>query len=90
MPDYRKSRSNPLRPMRIYDTLFTDTFYLTRQSIQGKKCFQIFALQKCIFSVAMPMKTESNVYDSYADFIINVGTPNIYVSNTTKVYLHQQ
>ena len=39
MRDYRKSRSNPLRPMRIDDTLFTDTFYSSKKSIRGMTCF---------------------------------------------------
>ena len=40
-----------------------------------------------MFSVATPMKTESNAYDAYTDFIINVGAPNICVSDDAKIYL---
>ena len=86
MRDYRKSRSSPLRPIRIDDTLFTDTFYATLKSIRGHTCFQQFALKKCLFSVATPMKTESNAYDVYTDFIISVGAPNICVSDEARVY----
>ena len=90
MRDYRKSHSSPLRPTRIDDTLFTDTFYSTKKSIRGMNCFQLFALKKCMFSVATPIRTESNVYDAYNDFIINVGAPNICVSDDAKVYLSDQ
>ena len=86
MRDYRKSRSNPLRPMRIDDTLFTDTFYSTKKSIHGHTCFQLFALKKCMFSVATPMKTESNAYEAFTDFIISVGAPNRCVSDDASIY----
>ena len=86
MRDYRKSRASPLRPTRIDDTLFTDTFYSTKKSIRGHTCFQLFALKKCMFSVATPMKTESNAYEVYTDFIISVGAPNMCVSDDARVY----
>ena len=87
MRDYRKSRSSPLRPIRIDNTLYTGTFFATLKSIRGHTCFQQFALKKCLFSVATPMRTESNAYDAYTDFIISVGAPNACVADSAGIYM---
>lgn len=86
MRDYAKSRTNALRPYRINDILFTDTFYSTIRSIRGNTCFQVFALKKCMYSVATPMKSERFVYGAYEDFITNVGAANAVVSDNAQVY----
>lgn len=86
MRDYAKSRTTALRPYRINDTLFTDTFYSTIRSIRGNTCFQVFALKKCMYSVATPMKSERFVYGAYEDFITNVGAANAVVSDNAQVY----
>ena len=58
MRDYAKSRTNPLRPYRINDILFTDTFFSTIRSIRGNTCFQVFALKRTMYSFATHMKAE--------------------------------
>lgn len=86
MRDYEQSRPRSLKPYRIKDVLFTDTFYSSIPSVRGHTCFQMFALKRCMYSRAIPMKAERFAYDAYRDFILNAGAPVATVSDNARIY----
>ena len=90
MRDYKQSRTTALKPYRIKDILFTDTFFSSIKSVRGHTCFQMFALKRSMYSQAVPMKAERYVYDAYRDFIVNVGAPVKTVSDNARVYTSQK
>ncbi|GFH49047.1 hypothetical protein CTEN210_05523 [Chaetoceros tenuissimus] len=90
MRDYKQSRTTVLKPYRIKDVLYTDTFFSTIKSVRGHTCFQMFALKRSMYTKSVPMKAERFVYDAYRDFIVNVGAPVATVSDNAQVYTSAQ
>ena len=85
MRDSLQARAYPLRPHRINDTLFSDTFYSGIVSIRGYKCFQMFAYKKSQMDVVQLMKREKEAIEKYEDTIIEYGAPTKTVTDNAQV-----
>jgi len=59
LPDHYKTRVWALRPRRINDVCYSDTFFSAVVSIRGFKCFQMFAFKYSKFNVVKLMRRES-------------------------------
>ena len=79
MRDHFKPRLQMLRPHRVNDTLYTDTFFSSERSIRGFKLFQLFAYKHSGLDIAKLMKKKTQVYDQYEDIIREIGAPNYTV-----------
>ena len=67
--DYYKTRVWSLRPHRINDVCYSDTFFSSFRSIRGYSCFQLFAFKESKFTKARLMKRESQAPELYEDII---------------------
>ena len=83
--DYYKTRVWALRPYRINDVMYSDTFFSSVPSIRGFKCFQLFALKSSKFTKSKLMRRESQAPDMYEDIIREYGAPNKMVTDNAKV-----
>ena len=59
MRDHYKTRAWALRPCRINDVCYSDTFFSTICSVRGYKCFQLFAFKRSKFDVVKLMRREA-------------------------------
>ena len=84
MRDHYQVRASPLRPHRINDVCFTDTFFASIKSVRGYTCFQLFAFQHSMFDDTHLMKKESQCGSAYADLVRNVGAASILVHDMSK------
>ena len=82
--DYHKTRVYALRPKRINDVMFTDTFFSSIVSIRGFCMFQLFCYKKSKYNVVKLMKRESQVPTAYEDCVIEHGAPNRVVTDNAK------
>jgi hypothetical protein len=80
--DHYKTRVWALRPRRINDVCYSDTFFAAVLSIRGFKCFQLFAFKKSKLNVFKLMKREANAPEAYEDVIREFGAP----MNESKIY----
>ncbi len=85
MRNHTKARVHCLRPKRIDDVMFTDTFYSGIVSIRSKKCFQIFAYKNSQMTIARTMTREAEAPQNYEDIIIEFGAPYKTVTDNAKV-----
>ncbi len=85
MRDHFKSRVRCLRPKRINDTLYSDTFFSTVKSIRGYSKFQLFTFKTCKRTICTLMKRESQAPDAYLDIIRTIGAPNRTVTDNARV-----
>ena len=85
MRDHFKSRVRCLRPKRLNDTLYSDTFFSSVKSVRGFTKFQLFTFKKCKRTICTLMKRESQAPDAYLDIIRNIGAPNRTVTDNAKV-----
>ena len=83
--DYYKTRVWALRPYRINDVMYSDTFFSSIPSIRGFKCFQLFALKGSKFTKSKLMRRESQAPGMYKDIIREYGAPNKMVTDNAKV-----
>ncbi|GFH50653.1 hypothetical protein CTEN210_07129 [Chaetoceros tenuissimus] len=90
MQDFKQSQTTVLKPYRIKDVLYTDTFFSTIKSVHGHTCFQMFVLKRSMYTKSVPMKAEQFVYNAYRDFIVNVGAPVATVSDNARVFTSAQ
>ena len=60
MHDNYKTRSWALRPKRIDDVMYSDTFFASVYSIRCYKCIQIFAYKHSRFGKISPMRREAD------------------------------
>ena len=84
MRDHRLTRLTPLRPHRVNDTCFTDTFFSTISSVRGFIMFQLFCLQDAGVDYLYLMKKKSNAPDHFADYVREVGAPNYMISDSAE------
>ena len=82
--DYHKTRVSCLKPKRIDDVMYSDTFFSTITSIRGYKMFQMFCYKYSKYNVMKLLKRESNVSVVYEDTIIEHGAPNKIVTDNAK------
>ena len=73
--DHILERLAALRPRRLRETWYTDTFFVSVRSSQGHTCFQLFVAENHKFLSAYPMKREANGPASYSDFVRFIGAP---------------
>ena len=85
MRDHFKSRVRCLRPKRLNDTLYSDTFFSSVKSIRGYSKFQLFTFKNCKRTICTLMKRESQAPDAYQDIIRTIGAPNRTVTDNAKV-----
>ena len=90
MRDHRVTRLPMLRPIRINDTCFHDVFFSSITSIRGYKCFLVNALKFSEVDDVRLLRTESQVYPHFLDFIRQVGAPNVSVTDNAKVFLSEK
>ena len=86
MRDHRVTRLYPLRPHRINDTCYSDTFFSSLSSIRGFTMFQLFALKHSKVDYIYLMRKKSQAAEKFSDFVRNVGAPN-YVINDSAMEL---
>ena len=85
MRDYYKTRVWALKPNRLNDVLYSDTFFSSIASIRSYKCFQLFAFKRAKFTTIKLMRRESQAPEAYEDVIRHVGAPNRTVTDNAKV-----
>ena len=84
MRDHFKARLLPLRPHRVNDTCFTDTFFSSIKSVRGYSMWQLYSLQETCHDTVFLMKRKSEVPSTLEDYVQEVGAPNIIVYDGTK------
>ena len=82
--DYYKTRVWCLRPMRIDDVMYSDTFFSSIKSIRNFSCFQLFAFKTTKFTKVMLMSRKSQAPEKYEDVIRHYGAPNKTVTDNAK------
>jgi len=85
--DYKKTRVHSLRPERINDVMYTDTFFSSLTSIRGFRMFQLFCYKQSKYNVMKLLRRESKVAIAYEDTIIEHGAPNKTVTDNAKALL---
>ena len=85
MRDHHSTRVWALRPRRIDDVCYSDTFFSSVVSIRKFKCFQMFAYKQSSFEKIILMKRESEAPAAYEDVIRSIGAPNKMVTDNAKV-----
>ena len=85
MRDYYKTRVWALKPNRIDDFLYSDTFFSSILSIRKFKCFQLFAFKKTKLTTIRLMRRESQAPEAYEDVIRGIGAPNRTVTDNAQV-----
>ena len=76
-----------LRPHRINDVCFSDTFFSSVKSVRGYKMFQMFAFRDCKHEVLYLMRKESQAADKLRDLIRSVGAPHVLVNDNDKAMM---
>ena len=69
-----------LRPHRIDDIMYLDTFFSNISSIISYKCFQIFTYKCSKFERIELMRREVNAPDAYEYVVRGVGSPTKIVT----------
>ena len=83
--DYYKTCVWSLRPRRIDNVCYLNTFVSSMVSIRGLKCFQNFAFKASCYKYIELMKHKAEVPDIYEDALCEVGAPNKTVTDNVKV-----
>ena len=73
MQDHYKTRVWALRPHRINDVMYSDTFFASIKSIRGFKCFQMFAFKNSKFDRLTLVHKEASAPEAYEECIRAVG-----------------
>lgn len=84
MRDHFKPRLECLRPHRINDVCFSDTFFSSISSVRGYKCFQMFALKESGHDVPYLMRKESQASTRFQDYVREIGAPRAIVNDNAK------
>ena len=84
MRDHFKSRLLSLRPHRINDVCFSDTFFSSIRSVRGYSMFQMFAFRDCKHDVPYLMRKESQASDKLRDLIRSIGAMKVMVNDNAK------
>ena len=81
MQDHQMTRLLPLRPHRINDVCFSDTFFSSMTSVRNYSMFQLFALKDCKVDYLYLMKQKSQAHIAFEDFVREVGAPNYMIND---------
>ena len=85
MKDHFKTRVWALRPRRINDVCYSDTFFSSICSIRGYKCFQLFAFKHSKYDKISLMRREASAPEAYEDLIRSIGAPNKTITDNARV-----
>ena len=85
MHDHLKSWLSLLRPHRINDVCFSDTFFSSVKSVRGYTMFQMFSLLYCQYDRPYLMRKESQATSRLQDFVREVGATRAMVNDNAKV-----
>lgn len=85
MRDHFESRLRMLRPHRINDVCFSDTFFSSIPSVRGYSMFQMFAFQFSKYDVPYLMRKESQGPSRLQDLIRDVGAARAIVTDNAKM-----
>ena len=85
MRDHLSARVYALRPRRINDDCYSDTFFSSIPSVRNYKCFQMFAFKHSSFEQIYLMQKEANAPAAYEDLVREVGAPNRMITDNAKV-----
>jgi len=83
--DYYKTRVWCLRPRRIDDVMYSDTFFSSVVSVRNYRCFQLFAFKASKFTKIKLMSKEKQAPEKYEDIIRHYGAPNKTVTDNATV-----
>ena len=84
MRDHRLTRLYPLRPHRVNDVCYSDTFFSSISSIRGYTMFQLFSLRDCKVDYAYLMRQKSQAHLMFQDFVRSVGAPNYVINDNAE------
>ena len=84
MRDHKVTRLYPLRPHRINDVCFSDTFFASVSSIRGYSMFQLFCLRDAKTDFAFLMRKKSQAPSKFADFVRDIGAPNYMINDNAQ------
>jgi hypothetical protein len=84
MRDHKKARAIPLRPHRINERAFSDTFISCVESVRGYKYFQLFSFESSKMDFIYLMRRKSQAPDTLADLIRQVGAPTVLITDNSK------
>ena len=84
MRDHRKSRLMALRPHRINDVCFSDTFFSSIVSVRGYTMFQMFSMRDSKYDIPYLMRKESQANEKLRDLFRSVGAPRVMVNDNAK------
>ncbi len=85
MRDHYKPRLLCLRPHRINDICFSDTFFSSIRSVRGFTMFQMFSFLECGHDVPYLMRKESQASSKYRDLVREFGAPRAIVNDNAKI-----
>ena len=72
MRDHRVTRLAPLRPHRVNDVCYSDTFFSSIASIHGYTMFQLFCLEESKVEHLYLMKQKSQAPDMFVNYVCQV------------------
>ena len=84
MRDHKLTRLYPLRPHRINDVVFSDTFFSSVTSIRGYSMFQLFSLRDAKTDFVFLMRKKSQAASKFSDFIRDIGAPNYVINDNAQ------
>ena len=82
--DFHKTRVHCLRPKRVDDDMYSDTFFSNTTSIRGFKMFQLFCYKYSKYNVMKLLRREATVSVAYEDTIIEHGAPSKIITDNAK------
>ena len=82
--DYQRTRVHCLKPKRVDDDMYTDTFFSNITSIRGFKMFQLFCYKYTKYNVMKLMRRKAQAAVMYEDTIIEHGAPNKVIADNAK------
>ena len=80
----RKKRGVPFSQRRLEGRTDSDTFFSSIKSIRGYRCIQVFVHLWTQFLCVTLLRRERDNHGAYQDFIRDVGTPNILLTDNAK------
>jgi hypothetical protein len=80
----RQQRAHPIHGRRLKGRTDTDTFFASLKSIRGYRCCQLFVHILSQFVFVTLLRKESQNLRAYEDFVTEVGTPNLLLSDNAQ------
>jgi transposase InsO family protein len=90
MRDHKKARALPLRPLRINERAYTDTFISKVISVRGYHYFQLFSFEKSKMDFVYLMRRKSQAPEALADLVRYVGAPTLLFHDNSREQTSKQ